>query len=64
MSSTLVLTCRAELGRYFLLAEQHQISLDFDTLQTYGSLIGSAAVIALGHQEKARDAAFNAMKFF
>jgi formate dehydrogenase beta subunit len=40
------------------------IPLDFDTLQPYGCFIGSAAVIVLGHQDKARDAALNMMRFF
>ncbi|MGY8903860.1 MAG: NAD(P)H-dependent oxidoreductase subunit E [Burkholderiales bacterium] len=38
--------------------------LDFDTLQPHGGFIGSAAVIVLGHQDKARDAALNVMRFF
>ena len=45
-------------------ARLNQIPLDFDTLQTYGCFIGSAAVIVLGHQDKARDAALNVMRFF
>ncbi len=40
------------------------VPLDFDTLQPHGCFIGSAAVIVLGHQDKARDAALNMMKFF
>ena len=40
------------------------IPLDFDTLQSYGCFIGSAAVIVLGHQDSARHAALNIMKFF
>jgi formate dehydrogenase len=40
------------------------IALDFDTLQPHGCFIGSAAVIVLGHQDKARDAALNMMNFF
>jgi formate dehydrogenase len=40
------------------------IPLDFDTLQPYGCFIGSAAVIVLSHQDRARDAALNMMKFF
>ena len=40
------------------------IPLDFDTLQPYGGFIGSAAVIVLGHHDKARDAALNMMRFF
>jgi formate dehydrogenase beta subunit len=38
--------------------------LDFDTMQPHGGFIGSAAVIVLGHQDKARDAALNMMRFF
>jgi len=45
-------------------ASLNQIPLDFDTLQAYGCFIGSAAVIVLGHQDKARDAALNVIKFF
>ena len=45
-------------------ASLNTIPLDFDTLQSYGCFIGSAAVIILGHQDKARDAALNVMKFF
>ena len=40
------------------------IPLDFDTLQSYGCFIGSAAVIVLGHQDSARQAALNMMNFF
>lgn len=40
------------------------VPLDFDTLQPYGSFIGSAAVIVLSQYDKARDAALNMMKFF
>jgi len=40
------------------------VPLDFDTLQPHGSFIGSAAVVVLGHQDRARDAALNAMQFF
>jgi len=45
-------------------ARMGDIPLDFDTLQPYGCFIGSAAVIVLGHQDKARDAALNMMHFF
>ena len=38
--------------------------LDFDTLQAHGSFIGSAAVMILSDQDRARDAALNAMRFF
>ena len=40
------------------------VPLDFDTLQPHGTFIGSAAVIVLGHHDKARDAALNMMRFF
>ncbi|MDP3138766.1 MAG: NADH-ubiquinone oxidoreductase-F iron-sulfur binding region domain-containing protein, partial [Burkholderiaceae bacterium] len=40
------------------------IALDFDTLQPYGCFIGSAGVIILGEQDRARDAARNVMDFF
>ena len=45
-------------------ASLNQIPLDFDTLQPYGSFIGSAAVIVLSQHDRARDAALNAMRFF
>ena len=45
-------------------ASLNQVPLDFDTLQPYGSFIGSAAVIVLSQQDRARDAALNMMKFF
>ncbi len=45
-------------------ASLNAIPLDFDTLQPYGCFIGSAAVIILGHQDKARDAALNVIRFF
>ncbi|WP_341907083.1 NADH-ubiquinone oxidoreductase-F iron-sulfur binding region domain-containing protein [Polaromonas sp. YR568] len=40
------------------------VPLDFDTLQPHGGFIGSAAVIVLGHHDRARDAALNMMRFF
>ena len=40
------------------------IPLDFDTLQAYDCFIGSAAVIVLSDQDRARDAALNMMRFF
>ncbi|MBE7940979.1 MULTISPECIES: NADH-ubiquinone oxidoreductase-F iron-sulfur binding region domain-containing protein [Ramlibacter] len=40
------------------------VPLDFDTLQPHGCFIGSAAVIVLGHQDSAREAALNMMRFF
>ena len=45
-------------------ASMNDIPLDFDTLQPYGCFIGSAAVIVLGHQDSARQAALNMMNFF
>jgi NADH:ubiquinone oxidoreductase subunit F (NADH-binding)/NADH:ubiquinone oxidoreductase subunit E len=45
-------------------ASLNHVPLDFDTLQPYGGFIGSAAVIVLGHHDKARDAALNMMRFF
>jgi formate dehydrogenase len=40
------------------------LPLDFDTLQPHGSFIGSAAVVILGHRDRARDAALNMLRFF
>jgi len=40
------------------------IPLDFDTLQPYGSFIGSAAVVVLSDQDNIADVALNLMKFF
>ena len=40
------------------------VPLDFDTLQPYGSFIGSAAVIVLSDSDSAKQAALNMMKFF
>lgn len=40
------------------------VPLDFDTLQPYGSFIGSAAVIVLSQHDSARNAALNMMRFF
>ncbi len=45
-------------------ASMGDIPLDFDTLQPYGCFIGSAAVIVLSQQDRARDAAVNLMQFF
>ena len=45
-------------------ARLHQVPLDFDTLQPHGSFIGSAAVVVLSQQDRARDAALNVMRFF
>ena len=40
------------------------IPLDFDTLNSYGCFIGSAAIIILSTQDRVRDAVLNAMRFF
>ncbi|MCM5572181.1 NAD(P)H-dependent oxidoreductase subunit E [Burkholderiaceae bacterium FT117] len=40
------------------------LPLDFDTLQPYGSFIGSAAIVVLSRQDLAREAAVNLMDFF
>ncbi len=45
-------------------ASHANLPLDFDTLQPHGGFIGSAAVIVLGHHDRARDAALNMMRFF
>jgi NADH:ubiquinone oxidoreductase subunit F (NADH-binding)/NADH:ubiquinone oxidoreductase subunit E len=45
-------------------AAMGDIPLDFDTLNEYGCFIGSAAIIVLSHQDTARDAALNIMRFF
>ncbi len=45
-------------------ASMGDIPLDFDTLQPHGCFIGSAAVVILSDQDKARDAALNLMQFF
>ena len=45
-------------------ASLNHIPLDFDTLQPYGSFIGSAAVIVLSDKDTATDAARNMMRFF
>lgn len=40
------------------------IPLDFDTLQEYGTFIGSAAVVVLSNHDSAKEAALNMLKFF
>ena len=45
-------------------ASLSHVPLDFDTLQPHGGFIGSAAVIVLSQDDKARDAALNMMRFF
>jgi formate dehydrogenase beta subunit len=45
-------------------AAMAEIPLDFDTLNPHGCFIGSAAVIVLSQDDRARDAALNVMRFF
>ncbi|MDX1518853.1 MAG: NAD(P)H-dependent oxidoreductase subunit E [Gammaproteobacteria bacterium] len=45
-------------------AELGDVPLDFDTLQEHGCFIGSAATVVLSDQDRARDMALNAMRFF
>lgn len=45
-------------------ASMADIPLDFDTLQPHGTFIGSAAVVVLSDQDRARDAALNMLRFF
>ncbi len=45
-------------------AKIDNVPLDFDTLQKLGTFIGSAAVVVLSDQDKARDAAINMLRFF
>ncbi|MCY4308714.1 MAG: NAD(P)H-dependent oxidoreductase subunit E [Rhodobacteraceae bacterium] len=45
-------------------ASLDKIPLDFDTLQPYGTFIGSAAVVVLSQNDRARDAALNMLRFF
>ena len=45
-------------------ARMSHVPLDFDTLQSYGCFIGSAAIVVLSQHDRARDAALNAMRFF
>jgi formate dehydrogenase beta subunit len=40
------------------------IPLDFDTLNSHGCFIGSAAVVILSDKDRAKDAAINVMRFF
>ncbi|MEX2524829.1 MAG: NAD(P)H-dependent oxidoreductase subunit E [Gammaproteobacteria bacterium] len=40
------------------------VPLDFDTLQPYGTFIGSAAIVVLSNHDSARAMALNAMEFF
>jgi len=45
-------------------ASLDKLPLDFDTLQSYGCFIGSAAIVVLSDQDSARSMALNAMRFF
>jgi len=45
-------------------ASINDVPLDFDTLADYGTFIGSAAVVVLGHTDSARGAALNMLDFF
>jgi len=45
-------------------ASMNDIPLDFGTLEEYGCFIGSAAVVILSNQDKARDAARTTIDFF
>lgn len=45
-------------------ASTADVPLDFDTLQPLGTFIGSAAVVVLSDQDRARDAALNMLRFF
>ncbi|MCF6272030.1 MAG: NAD(P)H-dependent oxidoreductase subunit E [Rhodobacteraceae bacterium] len=45
-------------------ARLDEVPLDFDTLQEYGSFIGSAAVVVLSDKDDLRAAALNMLRFF
>jgi formate dehydrogenase len=45
-------------------ASMDDIPLDFDTLQEYGTFIGSAAVVVLSDKDSAKEAALNMLRFF
>ncbi|MEO0750332.1 MAG: NAD(P)H-dependent oxidoreductase subunit E [Pseudomonadota bacterium] len=45
-------------------ASMADIPMDFDVLQEHGTFIGSAAIVILSDQDRARDAALNMLKFF
>lgn len=45
-------------------ADKDDIPLDFGTLEEYGCLIGSAAVVILSDRDSAAEAALNLMRFF
>ena len=56
--------CIRDSSSGILPAKIDSVALDFDTLQAYGTFIGSAAVVVLSHLDKARDAALNMLRFF
>ncbi|NOR60935.1 MAG: NADH-quinone oxidoreductase subunit F [Rhodobacteraceae bacterium] len=45
-------------------AKLSDVPLDFDTLQEYGSFIGSGAVVVLSDKDSVKDAALNMLRFF
>ena len=45
-------------------AAMDDIPLDFGTLEKYGCLVGSSAVIILGQDDSVRDGVLNLLKFF
>ncbi len=45
-------------------ASMGDLPMDFDTLNPHGCFIGSAAVVIFSNQDKAKDLALNAMRFF
>ncbi|HIP22057.1 MAG TPA: NADH-quinone oxidoreductase subunit F, partial [Rhodobacteraceae bacterium] len=45
-------------------ASLNEVPLDFDTLQEYGSFIGSGAVVVLSDKDSVKDAALNMLRFF
>ena len=45
-------------------ASVNDVPLDFDTLQSLGTFIGSAAVVVLSDHDRVRDAALNMLRFF
>ncbi|NML43843.1 NADH-quinone oxidoreductase subunit F [Ramlibacter sp. G-1-2-2] len=45
-------------------AELADVALDTDTLQPHGAMLGPGAIVVLGQQDRARDAALASMRFF
>ena len=45
-------------------ASIHDVPMDFDTLQSLDTFIGSAAVVVLSQKDKPRNAALNMLRFF